>query len=145
MKRSKEGKVNGKPHLIPLARQAVAILKELHPLTMLSEYVFPGARTTKRPMSENTVNAALRRMDFSGDDHVGHGFRAMARTMMAEQMTGIDPELVEAQLGHGKSGPLGSAYDRAEYMVQRKLMMQMWADYLDKLRFTAKEAQAPHG
>lgn len=145
MKRTKQGKVNGKPHLIPLARQAVAILKELHPLTMGSEYVFPGARTAKRPMSENTVNAALRRMDFSGDDHVGHGFRAMARTMMAEQMDGIDPELVEAQLGHGKSGPLGSAYDRAEYMAQRKVMMQKWADYLDKLRLATAEVQAPHG
>lgn len=144
MKRTKLGKVNGKPHLIPLARQALAILKELHPLTIHSEYVFPGARSAKRPMSENTVNAALRRMDFSGDDHVGHGFRAMARTMMAEQMIGIDPELVEAQLGHGKSGPLGSAYDRAEYMDQRQSMMQQWADYLDKLRFTAIEAQAPH-
>ncbi len=137
MKRTKEGKVNGKPHLIPLAQQAVRILKELHPLTMRSDYVFPGARTAKRPMSENTINAALRRMDFSGEEHVGHGFRAMARTMMAEQMSGIDSELVEAQLGHGKSGPLGSAYDRAEYMAQRREMMQRWADYLDKLRVGA--------
>lgn len=77
-------------------------------------------------------------MDFSGEEHVGHGFRAMARTMMAEQMTGIDSELVEAQLGHGKSGPLGSAYDRAEYMVQRREMMQRWADYLGKLRLGAE-------
>lgn len=134
MKRTKEGKVNGKPHLIPLARQAVAILKALHPLTMRSVYVFPGARTATRPMSENTVNAALKRMDYTTDQHVAHGFRAMARTMMAEQMTGIDPEMVEAQLAHGKSGPLGSAYDRAEYMAQRLEMMQRWADYLDKLR-----------
>lgn len=128
MKRTKEGKVNGKPHLIPLARQAVAILKALHPLTMRSKYVFAGARTAMRPMSENTVNAALKRLDYTTDQHVAHGFRAMARTMMAEQMTGIDPEMVEAQLGHGKSGPLGSAYDRAEYMVQRREMMQRWAD-----------------
>lgn len=138
MKRTKSGKVNGKPHLIPLAHQAVEILKELHPLTMRSDYVFPGARTAKRPMSGNTINAALRRMDFSGEDHVGHGFRAMARTMMAEQMTGIDPELVEAQLGHGKSGPLGNAYDRADYMPHRREMMQRWADYLDKLRLGAE-------
>lgn len=138
MKRTLVNKVNGRPHLTPLARQAVAILKELHPLTMRSEYVFPGARSATRPMSENTVNAALKRMDFSSDDHVGHGFRAMARTMMAEQMTDIDPELVEAQLGHGKGGPLGSAYDRAEYMAQRKVMMQKWADYLDRLRLGAE-------
>lgn len=134
MKRTQHGKVNGKAHLIPLARQAVEVLKELQPLTMRSVYVFPGARTSTRPMSENTINAALKRMDYTTDEHVAHGFRAMARTMMAEQMTGIDPEMVEAQLGHGKSGPLGSAYDRAEYMAQRREMMQRWADYLDKLR-----------
>lgn len=134
MKRTKHGKLNGRPHLIPLARQALAILKELQPLTMRSVYVFPGVRTPTRPMSENTINAALKRMDYSTDQHVAHGFRAMARTMMAEQMTGIDPEMVEAQLGHGKSGPLGSAYDRAEYLTQRREMMQRWADYLDKLR-----------
>ncbi len=133
MKRTIHGKVNGKAHLIPLARQAVAILRELQPLTMRSTYVFPGARTSTRPMSENTINAALKRMDYTTDEHVAHGFRAMARTMMAEQMTGIDPEMVEAQLGHGKSGPLGSAYDRADYMTQRREMMQRWADYLDKL------------
>jgi integrase len=134
MKRSLHGKVNGRPHLVPLSHQAIKILKELHPLTMHSAYVFPGARTAKRPMSENTINAALKRMDFSTDEHVSHGFRAMARTMIAEQMHGIDPEMVEAQLAHGKSGPLGSAYDRAEYIPQRREMMQRWADYLDKLR-----------
>ena len=85
-------------------------------------------------MSAGTINAALRRMDFGTDDHVAHGFRAMARTMMAERIKGIDLGMIEAQLGHGKSGPLGSAYDRAEYMEQRLAMMQTWADYLDKLR-----------
>ncbi len=134
MKRTIHGKVNGKDHLIPLAKQAVVILKALEPLTRRSEYVFPSIRTAARPMSENTVNAALKRMDYTTDEHVAHGFRAMARTMMAEQMMGIDPGMVEAQLGHGKSGPLGSAYDRAEYMNQRKEMMQRWADYLDSLR-----------
>lgn len=134
MKRTLHGKVNGRPHLVPLAHQSIEILKELQPLTMHSEYVFPGARTAKRPMSENTINAALKRMDFSTDQHVSHGFRAMARTMIAEQMQGIDPEMVEAQLAHSKSGPLGSAYDRAEYIAQRREMMQRWADYLDKLR-----------
>ena len=88
-------------------------------------------------MSENTINAALKRLDF-GDDHVAHGFRAMARTMIAERMGGIPDAMVEAQLGHGKSGPLGSAYDRADYLEQRRAMMQTWADYLDTLRTGAQ-------
>lgn len=133
MKRILNEKVNGKPHYVPLAKQAIAILQELQPLTGSGRYVFPGARSILRPMSENTINAALKRLDF-GDDHVAHGFRAMARTMIAERMDGIPDAMVEAQLGHGKSGPLGSAYDRAEYMEQRRAMMQTWADYLDKLR-----------
>ena len=113
MKRTLHQKVNGRPHLVPLADQAVEILKELHLLTGHGRYVFPGARSFKRPMSGGTINAALRRMDFDTDDHVAHGFRAMARTMLAERMKGIDKEMVEAQLGHGKSGPLGGANDRA--------------------------------
>ncbi|HOX69133.1 MAG TPA: integrase arm-type DNA-binding domain-containing protein [Burkholderiaceae bacterium] len=137
MKLSKHDKLNGKPHLVPLARQAVAVLKALEPLTGHGRYVFPGARTGERPMSDNTINAALRRLDYGTDDHVAHGFRAMARTMMAERLNGIDPDVVEAQLGHGKRGPLGSAYDRAEYMAQRRQIMQTWADYLDQLRATA--------
>ncbi len=133
MKRTIHQKVNGKPHYIPLAKQAVAILRELQPLTGSGRYVFPGARSALRPMSENTINAALKRLDF-GEVHVTHGFRAMARTMIAERMTGIDENVVEAQLAHGKKGPLGSAYDRSEYMEQRRTMMQTWADYLDRLR-----------
>lgn len=136
MKRTLHQKLNGRPHLVPLARQALEILHALRPLTGGGLYVFPGARTPLRPMSDGTVNAALRRLDFGGDDHVAHGFRAMARTLMAEQLKGIPAELVEAQLGHGKSGPLGSAYDRAEYLAQRFEVMQRWADYLDKLRGT---------
>ena len=134
MKRKKADKINGKPHLIPLATQAVEILRDLQPLTGRSRYVFPGARSLARPMSNNTMNAALKRLDFGTDDHVSHGFRAMARTMIAERLHGIPDALVETQLGHGKSGPLGAAYDRAEYLEQRRLMMQTWADYLDKLR-----------
>ncbi len=141
MKRTKQEKVNGKSHLVPLAKQAVAILKALQPLTGSSRYVFPSARSFQRPMSDGTINAALRRMDFGHDDHVAHGFRAMARTMIAERMHGIPDAMVEAQLGHGKSGPLGSAYDRAEYMDQRREMMQRWADYLDKLRIGADVIQ----
>ena len=137
MKSKKREKENSRPHLVPLATQAVEILRNLHPLTGHGRYVFPGARESKKPMSDGTVNAALRRLDYGNDEHVAHGFRAMARTMMAEQMIGIDPQMVEAQLAHGKSGPLGSAYDRAEYQKQRQQMMQTWADYLDKLRIGA--------
>jgi integrase len=137
MKRTLNQKANGKPHLVPLARQAVAILKDIQPLTGSGRYVFPSVRTSQRPMSDGTINAALRRLDFGSDDHVGHGFRAMARTMIAERLSGIPDAMVEAQLGHGKSGPLGSAYDRAEYRTQRQQMMQTWADYLDKLRVGA--------
>lgn len=138
MKSSLHAKTNGKAHLVPLATQAIVILRALYPLTGHSRYVFPGARSHERPMSDGTINAALRRMDYGNDEHVAHGFRAMARTMLAERLTGVPAELVEAQLGHGKKGPLGSAYDRAEYMEQRKKMMQTWADYLDKLRAGAK-------
>ena len=88
-------------------------------------------------MSENTVNAALRRLGFSGEEMSAHGFRAMARTLMVENIPGIHPDVIEAQLAHGKSGPLGAAYDRAEFMQQRRQMMLTWADYLDKLRVGA--------
>jgi len=138
MKRTKQEKVNGKPHLVPLATQAVRILKAVQQLTGGGRYVFPGARDRAKPMSDGTINAALRRLDFGNDDHVAHGFRAMARTMIAERIPGIPADMVEAQLGHGKTGPLGSAYDRAEYMVQRRQMMQTWADYLDALRAGAE-------
>ncbi len=85
-------------------------------------------------MSDNTVNAALRRMGFASDEMTAHGFRAMARTLMGERLPGIDPEVIEAQLAHGKAGPLGAAYDRADYLEQRRKMMRQWADYLDQLR-----------
>lgn len=85
-------------------------------------------------MSDNTMNAALRSLGFDGDEMTAHGFRAMARTVMVERIPGTDPQVIEAQLAHGKSGPLGEAYDRAEYMVLRRKLMQVWADYLDQLR-----------
>ena len=138
MKRLLIEKLNGKPHYVPLARQAVAILRALQPLTGSGRYVLPNVRSAQRPMSEVTVNAALKRMDYGTHQHVPHGFRAMARTMIAERMVGIPAELVEAQLAHGKKGALGSAYDRAEYMEQRRAMMQTWADYLGTLRTGAQ-------
>jgi integrase len=134
MKRRLTQKLNGRPHFVPLAPQAIAILKELQPLTGHGRYVFPSLRTGERPMSDNTVNAALRRMGFASDEMSAHGFRAMARTLMIERIHGIPADVIEAQLAHGKSGPLGAAYDRAEYMEQRRRMMNEWAVYLDKLR-----------
>ena len=134
MKRTKEHKLNGRPHFVPLAPQAVAILKELQPFTGHGKYVFPSLRTGERCMSENTVNAALRRLGFTGDEMTAHGFRAMARTLMVERLPDVDADVIEAQLAHGKSGPLGAAYDRAAYMIQRRKMMGEWADYLDRLR-----------
>lgn len=134
MKRTVHGKTNGRPHLVPLAPQAVAILKDLHPLTGHGQYVFPSLLTGERCMSENTVRGALRRMGYTNDEMTPHGFRAMARTLIAERLPGISTDAIEAQLAHGKSGPLGMAYDRAEFMEQRRQMMQAWADYLDRLR-----------
>lgn len=133
MKRSRYEKLNGRPHLVPLSRQAVAILVDLRSLSGHGTYVFPSMLGGARPMSENTVNTALRRLGYDKDTATAHGFRAMARTVMVEALN-VNPEVIEAQLAHGKSGPLGAAYDRAEFMGQRRAMMQAWADYLDVLR-----------
>ncbi len=141
MKRSVHGKTNGRPHMVPLSTQAVAVLKDLQPLTGHGRFVFPSLITGERPMSENTVNTALRRMGYGKEEMSAHGFRSMARTIIAEQLPGIPVDVIEAQLAHGKSGPLGMAYDRAEYMQQRRQMMQTWADYLDQLRDGAKVIQ----
>lgn len=133
MKRTMHGKLNGRPHIVPLARQALEVLTELQPLTGHGAYVFPSLLTGERPMSDNTIRTALRRLGYTNDEMTAHGFRAMARTIMVEQMN-VAPDVIEAQLAHGKSGPLGAAYDRAEFLDKRKDMMQRWADYLDKLR-----------
>jgi integrase len=134
MKRTVHGKTNGRPHLVPLAPQALAALEELRPLSGHVQFVFPSLLTGERCMSENTIRAALRRMGYSNDEMTAHGFRAMARTLIAERLPGIPQDVIEAQLAHGKNGPLGMAYDRAEYLEQRRQMMQAWADYLDRLR-----------
>ena len=110
------GKVNGRPHLVPLAPCAVAILRELQSLTGHGRFVFPGLLTGERSMSENTLRTALRRMGYTNDEMTPHGFRAMARTVLVEQLD-VNPDVIEAQLAHGKSGPLGVAYDRAEFMT----------------------------
>jgi integrase len=137
MKRRVQEKKSGRPHLVPLSTQAVAVLRDLHELTGHGRYVFPSLLTGERCMSENTVNTALRRLGYSKSEMTAHGFRAMARTALAEQLD-VSPDIIEAQLAHAKSGPLGAAYDRAEFMAQRRSMMQKWADYLGELRDAAK-------
>ncbi len=139
MKREKAGKLQGAPHLVPLPVQAVEALRELEPLTGRNAYVFRGERHHDRPMSENTVNAALRAMGFAAEEVTGHGFRATARTMMVERL-GVDESVIEAQLAHSVKDSLGRAYNRTEFIEQRRAMMQTWADYLDKLRQGAEVA-----
>lgn len=135
MKRKKAEKANGAPHVVPLAPQAVAVLRELQALTggEGARYVFPTLYNTDRPMSENTVNLALRRMGYDRETMTAHGFRAMARTMIAERL-GIAPEVIEAQLAHAVPDALGRAYNRTQFIEQRRDMMAKWADYLDRLR-----------
>ena len=135
MKREKVGKIYGKPHIVPLPRQAVAIFEALKPLTEHSPYVFRGERSAQRPMSDAAINAALRTLGFSADEVTGHGFRASARTMIVERL-GIAEPVVEAQLAHSVRDNLGRAYNRTEFMQERVRMMQQWADYLDTLRGT---------
>jgi len=132
MKRRLYEKANGQPHTVPMAAQVVAILQELQPLTQHSRYVFPSILTREKCMSENTVRSALRRLGYGNDDMTAHGFRAMARTMLAEQLN-VQPEVIEAQLAHAVSDPLGRAYNRTQYLAQRREMMTKWADYLEAL------------
>jgi integrase len=133
MKRELREKLHGAPHLVPLPRQAVAVLRDLHKLTGHATMVFRGERHHHRAMSENTINAALRAMGFSAEEVTGHGFRATARTMLHERL-GFSPDVIEAQLAHSVRDSLGRAYNRTEFVEQRRAMLQNWADYLDKLR-----------
>lgn len=127
----------GEPHLVPLSAQAVTILRELHELTGSGRYLFPGARTNARPMSDNAVVAALRRMGYAKDEMTGHGFRAMARTVL-DEVLGVRPDFIEQQLAHKVIDPLGRAYNRTKHLAERRKMMQLWADYLDKLKIGAE-------
>jgi integrase len=133
MKGTKQEKLSGRAHVVPLSRQALAIVRDLHPLTGHGRYVFPSPRTGERPMSDNGVLSALRRMGFPKDEMTGHGFRAMARTLLAERL-GFDDVVIEAQLAHAVKDTLGRAYNRTEFVERRRAMMQAWADYLDTLR-----------
>jgi integrase len=125
------------PHLVPLSRQAVEILRELHALTGSGRYVFPGARTNGRPMSDNAILAAMRRMNIGKDEMTGHGFRAMARTIL-DEVLGVRPDFIEHQLAHAVRDPNGRAYNRTAHLDERRKMMQLWADYLDKLKAGAE-------
>lgn len=127
-------------HLVPLSIQALEILRALQPITGHGKYVFPSLRTGERPMSENTVNAALRGMGYSKEVHTAHGFRAMARTIM-DEVLGERVDLIEHQLAHTVKDPNGRAYNRTAHLPARKVMMQVWADYLDKLRIGADVIQ----
>jgi len=127
----------GTPHIVPLPSQAIEMLRELHPITKRSDYVFPSVRGASRPMSENTINAALRTLGFDGKTIVGHGFRAMARTVL-DEILGFRPDFIEHQLAHAVRDPLGRAYNRTAHLAERKKMMQAWATYLDGLRLNSK-------
>ena len=132
MKLSKEDKQQTEYHLVPLSRQAVKILKELQELTGKGKYVFPSPRTSERPMSDNGVLSALRRMGYTKEEMTGHGFRAMARTGVEEHLH-MDPKFVELQLGHAVKDANGRAYNRTKFIKERIDMMQKWADYLDQI------------
>lgn len=123
------------PHIVPLARQAVEILRELQPLTGRGRYVFPSARNPRgdKPMSDNAILAAMRRMDIEKDEMSGHGFRAMARTIL-DEVLGFRPDYIEHQLAHSVRDPNGRAYNRTAHLPERRTMMQEWADYLDQLK-----------
>jgi integrase len=119
-------------HIVPLSTQAVAILRALQPLTDKGRYVFPGARSRERPMSENTVNGGLRRLGWSGAEMTGHGFRSMASTLLNEQ--GWNRDAIERQLAHSERNSIRAAYNFAEHLPERRRMMQAWADYLHTLK-----------
>ena len=124
-------------HIVPLASQAVAILREIHGVTGSGRYVFPSARTKARAMSDNAILAAMRRAGIPADEMTGHGFRAMARTIL-DEVLGFRPDFIEHQLAHAVRDPNGRAYNRTAHLAERKKMMQAWADYLDKLKAGAE-------
>jgi integrase len=124
------------PHIVPLSSQAVNVLIEILPITGKGRYVFPSVRTNSRPMSENTVLAALRRMGFTKEEMSGHGFRAMASTVLHEQ--GWPTDVIERQLAHAERNSIKAAYNHAQHLPERKKMMQAWADYLQELEYIRK-------
>lgn len=131
LKKAAKEHPDAQPHIVPLSRQAIAILEALKPLTGRGRFVFPGARNTKIPMSANTINAGLRRLGYDKNAMTGHGFRHMASTLLNEM--GFNKDAIERQLSHKEPGVAG-VYNLAELLPERKKMMQAWADYLDGLR-----------
>jgi integrase len=125
------------PHIVPLSRQAIVILKDLQPLTGYGKYLFPCNRSPLRCMSDNALNAALRRLGFTKDEATAHGFRASARTILDEVLK-VRPDFIEHQLSHSVRDALGTAYNRTSHLDERVKMMQLWADYLDGLKAGAK-------
>jgi integrase len=125
----------GEQHIVPLSKQLVALLRELQPLTGRGQYVFPSLRSRSRPMSNNTANAALRRLGYTSEEMTGHGFRSLASTCLNEQ--GYHPDLIELQLAHAERNKVRAAYNKAQRLPERRKMMQAWADYLDGLRSSA--------
>ncbi|TVT54261.1 MAG: DUF4102 domain-containing protein [Azoarcus sp. PHD] len=125
-------------HLVPLSSQAVAILQDIQNLTGRNQWVFPGMRDHQKPMSEAAINAALRRMGYDTKTEItGHGFRAMARTILHEELH-VKPEIIEHQLAHRVPDALGTAYNRTKFLKERRVMMQQWADYLDRIKTGAE-------
>ncbi len=121
-------------HIVPLSTQAIKILEDIHPVSGHREFVFPGGHDPKKPMSEAAINASLKRMGYDTKTQItGHGFRAMARTILHERLN-VDPYIIEHQLAHAVPDNLGGAYNRTKFLDQRKVMMQRWADYLDELK-----------
>jgi len=123
-------------HIVPLSTQSLAVLTDLRPLTGNGKYLFPSLRSPDRPMSENTVNAALRRLGYSKDEMTGHGFRSLASTLLNEM--GWNRDAIERQLAHAERNSIRAAYNFAEFLPERRRMMQAWADYLDDLRAGGK-------
>jgi integrase len=119
-------------HIVPLSRQSATILRELQPITGRQQYVFPAIGGGGRPLSENTLNGAIRRLGYSGKEMTAHGFRTMASTLLNEQ--GVHPDLIELQLAHAERNTVRAAYNRVQRLAERRAMMQIWADYLDQLR-----------
>jgi integrase len=125
------------PHLVPLSPQAVAILRELHPLTGKGRYLFPSVRSTAKPISDNTLNAALRRLGYTKEEIVSHGWRAIFRTL-ADEVLQERLDIVEAQLAHQVKDALGRAYNRTSFIKERRELMNRWGNYLDGMKAGAK-------
>ena len=140
LKKTQKAERAGEKHIVPLSRQVLEILREIHPITGRGKLVFPSVRispdawgTSAKPLSENTLNAALRNMGFDKHTMTTHGWRAVARSLL-DEILGHKPTAIEKQLFHAVSDPLGEAYNRAQHIDERREMMQRWSDYLEELK-----------